>query len=151
MPTTDEQLTMTFEGISASHWDWVHRLIADVKEQEQREHLVTLWAQWRMAVRFFRQAEFILMRNKKPGSIDFRFHRACLAGLMSIGEFLLLHIAETGNQDDLRKLGFSKEDAEASLQTLRLNWEEWHSDVNTERLAELQAKLAVLNGAASTH
>ncbi|HCN29067.1 MAG TPA: hypothetical protein DIT64_09995 [Verrucomicrobiales bacterium] len=147
----EEQMTMRLEGVSASEWDWVRRLIADVQEQERHEHLVALWAQWRIAVRFFRQAEFILMRQKQPGAVDFKFHRACLTGLISIGEFLLLHIAESGDREELSRLGFSGENAEAALATLRSNWDEWHGESSPDRIRSIQQKLLELNGEAQAH
>lgn len=135
----NSQQTMRFEEVSATHWDWVHRLIADVQQQERGEHLVTLWAQWRLAVRQFRMVEFFMMRERKPAPVDYQFHRACLSGLISIGEFLLLNLGTAGSAEDLKRLGFSGEDAAAALGALRLNWDEWHCEANADRTNQLQS------------
>ena len=116
------QTILEFEEVSATHWDWVHQLIKDVKDQEHHESLVALWAQWRMAVRQFRNIEFKVMRQDSPTATDLKFHNACLSCLMSIGEFLLLEVSRKPRHEEFQKLGFNRNDAEATLAALKHNW-----------------------------
>ncbi len=147
----NQQMEMPLDGVSANHWDWVHRLIKDVEDQEQREHLIGLWAQWKMASRQFRHVEFSVMRKGRPAAADLAFHRSCLSGLLSIGDFLLMGISGITNQEECKKLGFDRNDAAAALVALRHNWEEWHGFTHPERMAEIEKRIASLNGQSEAH
>lgn len=70
---------------------------------------------------------------------------------MSVGDFLLIGLSKIAKQEDLKKLGFDKADAEAALAALRHNWEEWHGFADPFRQDDLTARISSLNATAQPH
>ena len=124
--------------LTASDWELVYELIEDVEDLERQESFVQTLTYWWHAVRAFRKVEFNRLRKNDPRPIDLQFHRLCLAASITLGEHLLLCLNAIKGTEFEEKISVSRDDIEAMVAALRINWQEWHSEVSESRVDSLK-------------
>jgi len=121
---------------SARDWEFVKSLLQDLEAEEHREELASLFGQWKLSIKAFRRVEERRMTRQSPDPFDWKFHKACLCGLISFGT--MLQIATTEHKsEDLAKDGFHKDLLDALLRDLHNTFDEWHGQVSEDRIKEL--------------
>ena len=76
--------------------------------------------------------EQMLLAAAPPGIEEMQLHRALLCLAISSGEGLLL---EGGDPDALQPLGMAPESIDAKIDSLRITFEQWHTELRPERQA----------------
>jgi hypothetical protein len=71
------------------------------------------------------------------GADDKPLHRALLSSVIASGEGLLLEVEDS---PELRALGFSRETIRAKVESLRITFEQWHTELRRDRQAAILAK-----------
>lgn len=127
--------------ISDQEWQFVDELIQDLENEERQEKLLSAFFFWKNVIRAFRRVEIRRMRRTEPTAKDLRYHSLCLSALITIGEALAMDIGEMKDREVLEKEGVTRENVDATLETLKANWAEWHSEVLPERIETLRARI----------
>jgi hypothetical protein len=112
---------------------------ADVLEAEvkARTHpFVARVVSWFNLCRVCQALEEQLLLADKPATEDKQLHAALLSTAIASGEGLLL---EGEDAETLRPLKLTPEALQAKLESLRITYEQWHTELNPQRQA------AVLN------
>ena len=113
--------------------------IVDVLEAEvkSRQHpFITRVVSWFNLCRVCQDLEEQLLLAEKPSAEDKQLHAALLSTAIASGEGLLL---EDADAEALRPLRLAPQALHAKLESLRITYEQWHTELNPQRQA------AVLN------
>ena len=112
---------------------------ADVLESEikAREHpFIARVVSWFNLCRICQDLEEQLLLAERPSAEDKQLHSALLSTAIASGERLLL---EGGDAKTLEPLKLTPQALHAKLESLRITYEQWHTELNPQRQA------AVLN------
>ena len=112
---------------------------ADVLEAEvkSRQHpFIARVVSWFNLCRVCQDLEEQLLLAEKPSGEDKQLHAALLSTAIASGEGLLL---EGEDAEALRPLKLTPQALRAKLESLRITYEQWHTELNPQRQA------AVLN------
>lgn len=112
---------------------------ADVLEAEvksRRHPFVARVVSWFNFCRVCQDLEEQLLLGTPPSAEDKQLHAALLSSAIASGEGLLLEVADA---ETLRPLKLTPDALRAKLESLRITYEQWHTEVNPQRQA------AVLN------
>src|SRR5712692_4493608 len=110
---------------------------ADVLETEvkaRRNPLVVQVVTWFNLCRLCQDLEEQMLLSARPGPEDLQLHRALLSQAISGGEGLLLDCSDPHGLDSLAMTPAS---IDAKIESLRITFEQWHTDINPERQAEV--------------
>jgi len=113
--------------------------VADVLDAEvkAREHpFVARVVSWFNLCRVCQDFEEQLLLAPQPALEEQQLHAALLSTAIASGERLLL---EGGDAQKLKPLELTPEALRAKLESLRITYEQWHTEINPER------QTAVLN------
>lgn len=108
---------------------------ADVLEAEvkARGHpFVARVVSWFNLCRVCQDLEEQMLLAVAPSSEDKQLHAALLSTAIASGESLLLECADA---EALRPLKLTPEAMQAKLESLRITFEQWHTEVNPQRQA----------------
>ena len=121
--------------------DWVALkiLLSELDEEmsRRRVHLLRRISLWLAAIQIFRRFEDDKMLVPDPSSRDKEYHRASLTSLLGFGETLLIEL-QASNSVDPTWIGIQVSDLSSSVETLRMNFFEWFSDMTPSRKAETE-------------
>ena len=110
---------------------------ADVLEGEvkaRRNPVVARVASWLNLCRVCQDLEEQMLLANPPSPEDTQLHRSLLSTAMASGEGLLL---ECGEAEALRPLRLTPEGIQAKLESLRITFEQWHTEMKAERQAAI--------------
>jgi hypothetical protein len=113
--------------------------VADVLDGEikSRQHpYISRVVSWFNLCRVCQDFEEQLLLSEIPSKPEEQLHGALLSTAIASGERLLL---EGENPDQLRAINLTPQALRAKLESLRITYEQWHSEINPQRQA------AVLN------
>jgi hypothetical protein len=108
---------------------------ADVLESEvksRRHPFVARVVSWFNFCRVCQDLEEQLLLAPTPSPEDQQLHAALLSSAIASGEGLLLDGADV---DVLRPLGITPEAIRAKIESLRITFEQWHTELNPQRQA----------------
>jgi hypothetical protein len=108
---------------------------ADVLQGEvksRRHPLVARVVSWFNFCRVCQDLEEQLLLAPKPSAQDKQLHAALLSSAIASGETLLL---ESADAEAFRPLGITPEALRAKVESLRITFEQWHTEVNPQRQA----------------
>ncbi len=80
------------------------------------------------------------MTLMEPTELDFLFHKACVAGLISFGTILDIQASEH-RDEDLAMHGMDRKVIKAILADLQNTFDEWHGQVLEPRISDLQQRI----------
>lgn len=106
---------------------------ADVLEGEvkaRRSPLIARVVSWFNLCRLCQDLEEQMLFAKQPGEEYRLLHQAILSLAIGSGEVLLL---ECGDTHSLKPLGITASDVEAKIESLRITFDQWHTEINSER------------------
>jgi len=115
-------------------WRTAGRL-ADVLEAEvkdRRNPFVARVVSWFNLCRVCQDLEEQMLLADKGSEDDKRLHSALLSSAIASGEGLLLECADPSV---LRPLRLTHEGLHAKIESLRITYEQWHTELNPERQA----------------
>jgi hypothetical protein len=107
--------------------------IADVlgAEVKSRGHpFVARVVSWFNFCRVCQDLEEQMLLASEPAAEDRQLHGALLSSAIASGEGLLLEGADT---EMLRPLGITSDALQAKIDSLRITFEQWHTELNSER------------------
>lgn len=107
--------------------------LADVLEIEvktRRNPLIARVVTWFNLCRICQDLEEQLLLATPPEAADLQLHGALLSLAIGSGEGLLL---ECTDPSTLAPLGFGPESIDAKLYSLRITFEQWHTEIRPER------------------
>jgi hypothetical protein len=110
---------------------------ADVLESEvkaRRNPLAARVVSWFNLCRVCQDLEEQMLLEPKPDQDDQRLHRALLSTALASGEGLLL---ETDDTDALKPLRLTPEALAAKVESLRITFAQWHTEMKPERQAAI--------------
>ena len=110
---------------------------ADVLETEvkaRRNLLIVRVITWFNLCRLCQDLEEQMLLSAQPGPEDLQPHRALLSQAISGGEGLLL---ECGDPHVLDSLAMTPASIDAKIESLRITFEQWHTEINPERQAQI--------------
>lgn len=110
---------------------------ADVLEAEvksRRNPLTTRVVSWLNLCRVCQELEEQMLLAPQPDDNDRRLHRALLSSALASGEGLLL---EGTNAGDLKSLRLTSEALAAKVESLRITFTQWHTELKPERQAAM--------------
>ncbi len=121
-------------NLSPPDWVAVRMLVAEIEQEisERRGNLLYRLSLWLCAVKMFRRTEEKKLILVDPQPRDVQFHRVLLTSLLGFGESLLLDVLDH-TEVDPKHLGLQVEDLRAMVETLRMNYTEWYSDMTPAR------------------
>ena len=121
-------------NLAPPDWLAVRMLVAEIEQEisERRRNLLYRLSLWLCAVKMFRRAEEKKLILVDPQPRDLQFHRVLLTSLLASGESLLLDMHDHAEVDP-KHLGLQVEDLRALVETLRMNYTEWYSDMTPAR------------------
>lgn len=108
---------------------------ADVLEAEvksRRHPFIARVVSWFNFCRVCQDLEEQLLLATAPSPEDQQLHAALLSSAIASGEGLLL---EGANPEVLRPLGITPEAIRAKIESLRITFEQWHTELNPQRQA----------------
>jgi hypothetical protein len=108
---------------------------ADVLEAEvkARQHpFIARVVSWFNLCRVCQDLEEQLLLAQKPSAEDKQLHAALLSTAIASGEGLLL---ESADAETLRPLKLTPQALQAKLESLRITYEQWHTELNPQRQA----------------
>ncbi|MHB8523277.1 MAG: hypothetical protein ACYDH9_21335 [Limisphaerales bacterium] len=108
---------------------------ADVLEAEvkaRRHPFVARVVSWFNLCRVCQDLEEQLLLARTPSAEDRQLHAALLSTAMASGEGLLL---EGEDAEALRPLRLTPQAIQAKLESLRITYEQWHTELNPQRQA----------------
>jgi hypothetical protein len=134
--------TLQSQSSDLSHVDWafVKNLLHDLQAEENREEIASLFGQWRLSIKAFRRVEERRMIRSSPEPLDILCHKVCVTNLMSFGAMLQVAATDHGD-DELAKHGLRRDVIEALVQDLHNTLDEWHGQVSSSRIAELEKQI----------
>ena len=106
---------------------------ADVLETEIKAHKSPLAARvvtWFNFCRICQDLEEQMLLTKPMSDEDRLLHKALLSQAIGSGEGLLLECADPGA---LKPIGITAEAIEARIESLRITFEQWHTEINSEQ------------------
>jgi len=109
--------------------------IADVLRGEvmARQHpLVARVVSWFNFCRVCQDLEEQLLLAASPSPEDKELHAVLLSSAIATGEALLL---ECGDAESLRPLGITAEAMRAKIESLRITFDQWHTELTPQRQA----------------
>ena len=110
---------------------------ADVLETEvkaRRNPLIVRVVTWFNLCRLCQDLEEQMLLSANAGPEDQQLHRALLSQAISGGEGLLL---ECGDPHALNSLSMTPESIDAKIESLRITFEQWHTEIKPERQAAI--------------
>jgi len=119
------------EGVK-ERWRTAGRL-ADVLESEikaRRNPFAARVVSWFNLCRICQDLEEQMVLAAKPDEDDRRLHRALLSTALASGEALLL---ECNDPENLKPLRLTPEALAAKLESLRITFAQWHTEMKPER------------------
>jgi hypothetical protein len=128
--------TATLSEAAKERWRTAGRF-ADVLETEikkRRNPLAARVVTWLNLCRLSQDLEEQMRLADRPTEEDKQLHRALLSGAIASGEGLLL---EAGDAEALSSLRLSPEALAAKLESLRITFEQWHTEMNPARQAAI--------------
>jgi len=115
-------------------WRTAGRL-ADVLQAEvksRRHPFVARVVSWFNVCRVCQDLEEQMLLAATPCGEDQQLHAALLSSAIASGEGLLLECADA---EALRPLGITPEALRAKIESLRITFEQWHTELNLQRQA----------------
>jgi hypothetical protein len=107
-------------------WAAVEFLIREIQQAEwTAKRYAAAIVFWNTAVRFFRQAERILLFEQGPSPEDLKIHEGLLYALLSFGQLSELRIQKISDED-LAKFGIRRENLATSIHELKDSFWMWH-------------------------
>jgi len=122
--------------IVKERWRTAGRL-ADVLEAEvkaRRNPFAARVVSWFNLCRICQDLEEQMLLSPRPNEADRILHRALLSSALASGEGLLL---ECNNKDSLKLLRLTPDGLAAKLESLRITFTQWHTDLKPERQAAI--------------
>jgi hypothetical protein len=113
---------------------------ADVLDGEVKSRRHAIGARvvsWFNLCRVCQDFEEQMLLAAPPSDDDKPLHRALLSTAIAGGEGLLI---EADDSPALRALGFSREAIRAKVESLRITFEQWHSELHPARQAAILAE-----------
>jgi hypothetical protein len=120
--------------VTKERWRTASRF-ADVLESEvksRRHPFVARVVSWFNFCRVCQDVEEQLLLASTLSHDERQLHAALLSSAIAGGESLLL---EAVDAEDLRPLGITPEAIRAKIESLRITFEQWHTDLHPERQA----------------
>jgi len=100
-------------------------------EVKARQHpFIARVVSWFNFCRVCQDLEEQLLLASAPSPEDCRLHAALLSSAIASGEGLLLECADA---ESLRPLRLTPESLQAKLESLRITYEQWHTELNPQR------------------
>jgi len=124
--------TLAMASAAKERWQTAGRF-ADVLEaavKARRSPLIARVVTWFNLCRLCQDLEEQLLLDPAPNPEELQLHRALLSLAIGSGEGLLL---ECGDPHLLEPLGISAEAVEAKIDSLRITFTQWHTDIDPER------------------
>lgn len=129
-----------FDYLTDHNQDWIAlMLVIEEFEEElslQKNRLLFNLANWLLALGMFQKFEDRKMIDAAPNRRDREYHRAVLTSLLATGERLLLEITKHKEIDPCA-IGVKLSELEASVETLRMNYQEWFMDLKPQRKEDI--------------
>jgi len=129
-------VTATLSEATKERWRTAGRF-ADVLEAEIKKRSNTLGARvvsWLNLCRLCQDLEEQMLLADSPTEDDKQLHRALLSGAIASGEGLLL---ESGDADMLSPFRLTPDALAAKLESLRITFEQWHTEMKPARQAAI--------------
>jgi hypothetical protein len=127
-------MTTTFSESAKERWRTASRF-ADVLEAEvkSRRHLLIIRVvSWFNFCRVCQDLEEQMLLAATPSAEDKQLHNALLSSAIASGEGLLLDCTDL---EALRPLEITPEALRAKVESLRITFEQWHTELNPQRQA----------------
>lgn len=132
-------LTTELPHTAKERWRTAGRF-ADVLEAEVKSRRHPMGARvvsWFNLCRICQDFEEQMLLADAPADADHPLHRALLSSAIASGEGLLL---EADDSEALRSLGFTRDGLHAKVESLRITFEQWHTELRPERQAAILAE-----------
>src|SRR5260221_1063479 len=100
----------------------------------RRNPLIVRVITWFTLCRLCQDLEEQMLLSAQPGPEDLQLHRALLSQAISGGEGLLLECCDPRALDSL---AMTPAAIHAEIESLRITFEQWHTDLKLERQAEV--------------
>ena len=113
---------------------------ADVLEGEvksRRHSMVARVVSWFNLCRLCQDLEEQMLLAEPSANGDRQIHSSLLSTAIASGEGLLI---EADDSEALRSLGFTTEGLRAKVESLRITFEQWHTELHPERQAAILAE-----------
>jgi hypothetical protein len=104
--------------------------VLEIEVKARRNPVIARVVTWFNLCRFCQDLEEQLLLTPAPSPEDVQLHRALLSSAIGSGEGLLLEITSPGA---LAPLGITPESIDAKIESLRITFEQWHTEVRPER------------------
>jgi len=128
--------TAALSGMAKERWRTAGRF-ADVLEAEvkaRRNPVAIRVASWFNLCRVCQDLEEQMLLAPAPASDDLQLHRALLSSAIANGEGLVLECDEPAALQPLR---LTPEGLRAKLESLRITFAQWHTELKAERQAAI--------------
>jgi hypothetical protein len=129
-------LAVELPNIARERWQTAGRF-ADVLDTEvkSRQHsMVARVVSWLNFCRICQDLEEQMLLASAPSEGDMPIHRALLSTAMASGEGLLLEVEDS---DALRAADITVAGLRARLESLRITFEQWHTELHPARQAAI--------------
>jgi hypothetical protein len=126
--------TVLLSETAKERWRTAGRF-ADVLEGEvksRRHPFIARVVSWLNFCRVCQDLEEQLLLAATPSAEDKQLHAALLSSAIASGEGLLL---ESADAEALRPLGITPDALRAKIESLRITFEQWHTELNPQRQA----------------
>lgn len=96
----------------------------------RKRPLIARVVTWLNLCRLCQDLEEQMLLARNPSTEDRLLHKALLSVAIGAGESLLL---ECGDSRSLKPLGINADGIEGKIESLRITFEQWHTEINSER------------------
>jgi len=117
-----------------ARWRTAERFAEVLDEEIKAPHqpLLVRVITWFNLCRLCQELEKELVLSEKPSPSELQLHRALLSLAIGSGECLVLGCAEAG---ELKPLELTPDSLAAKIESLRIIFEQWHTELKPERQA----------------
>ena len=125
-------LTADIPAEVKERWRTAGRFV-DVLEAEvksKRQPIVARVVSWFNLCRICQELEEGILLGDATAQHDHQLHRSLLSTAIASGEALLLEVVDA---DAFRPLGITPAAVQAKVESLRITFEQWHTEVHPER------------------
>lgn len=106
--------------------------VLEAEVKSRRHPYIARVVSWFNFCRVCQDLEEQLLLAATPAAEDKQLHAALLSSAIGSGEGLLLECADA---ETLRPLGITPDALRAQLESLRITFEQWHTELNPQRQA----------------